>query len=233
MTPTSSASVFVRNTQAGDVDQIIDLCRRVYTTSMPWTEVQLHSHLSIFPQGQFVAIDSADNKVVGMASSLVVLWDDYEVNDNWRDFTDSGMFTNHDPEGHTLYGAEVMVDPTRQGKGIGKKIYAARRELTRSMGLLRIRAGARLRGYGKFKQQMSPEDYVLKVIRRDIGDPTLSFQLKQGFRVLGVVRDYLHHDEESMGHAALIEWVNHQLAARKDTYGRDPKFGKPRKKEDI
>ncbi len=225
----TSSTVFVRNTQPGDIAAIIDLCRRVYTSAMPWTELQLQSHLSIFPDGQFVAVDAADDQVVGMASSLVVLWDDYDVNDNWRDFTDSGMFTNHDPEGHTLYGAEVMVDPQRQGKGIGKKIYAARRELTHRLGLRRIRAGARLRGYSRYQQQMSPEDYVLKVIRREIGDPTLSFQLKQGFRVLGVVRDYLHHDAESMGHAALIEWVNHQVAQRKDTYGRDPKFAKPRK----
>lgn len=223
-----SASVIVRNTQPDDTDQIIDLCRRVYTTSPPWSEKALLSHQQIFPEGQFVAVDLEDNRVVGMAASLVVLWDDYDVDDNWKDFTDHGMFTNHDPQGKTLYGAEVMVDPNRQGKGIGKKIYAARRDVTRSLNLKRIRAGARLRGYGKHQNAMTPEDYVLKVIRGDIGDPTLSFQIKQGFRVLGVVHDYLHSDAESVGHAALIEWVNHKVAERKDTYGRSRKFAKPR-----
>ena len=36
--------------------------------------------------------DSVSQAVVGMAASLIVLWDDYEIRDNWRDFTDGGMF---------------------------------------------------------------------------------------------------------------------------------------------
>ena len=44
-----------------------------------------------------------------------------------------------------LYGAEVMVHPARQGTGVGKCLYEARRALTIRLGLLRIRAGARLR----------------------------------------------------------------------------------------
>ena len=79
-----------------------------------------------------------------MAASLIVLWDDYDMTSSWRDFTEHGTFRNHDPKGRTLYGAEVMVHPDEQGRGIGKKLYAARRELVRRMGLLRIRAGARL-----------------------------------------------------------------------------------------
>jgi hypothetical protein len=37
---------------------------------------------------------------------------------------------------------------------------------------------------------------------------TLSFQLAQGFRVLGVVRHYIEADPESLGFAAVIEWMN-------------------------
>ena len=45
-----------------------------------------------------------------MAASLVISWDDYEVTGTWGDFTDRGLFTNHDPvNGRTLYGAEVEV----------------------------------------------------------------------------------------------------------------------------
>ncbi len=36
-----------------------------------------------------------DGEVVGMAASLIVLWDDYSLDTNGRDFTDHGMFTNH------------------------------------------------------------------------------------------------------------------------------------------
>jgi len=220
--------VTIRNTQPEDFPGIIKRTEQVYPENPPWKEWQLASHFKVFPEGQFVAVESGTNRVVGMAASLIVLWDDYGMDMNWRDFTDSGMFTNHDPEhGRTLYGAEVMVWPGLQGRGIGKKLYVARRELTERLGLLRIRAGARLRGYHHHKDRLSPEEYVLAVIAGKIGDPTLSFQLKQGFHVLAVVEDYLQHDPESLGHAAVIEWINEKVARPADYAHRDSKFRKP------
>ncbi len=224
-----AAGIDVRPTRPQDFDGIIEMARAIYPGSPPWTGDYLQSHLDVFAQGQLVAVEPDSGRVVGSASSLIVDWDDYNMQTSWQDFTDHGWFRNHNPAGRTLYGADVMVDPRTQGRGIGSKIYAARRELVRSLGLRRIRAGARLRGYARYKDDLSPEQYVLNVIRGELGDPTLSFQLKQGFRVIGVVRDYLRDDPESHGHAAVIEWVNHRAATRKDTYGRDRRFAKPRK----
>lgn len=221
MTP-MTPEIQVREMRTEDIPQIIELCRRVYPESPPWTEAQLNSHLKVFPAGQFVAEEPPAERVVGVASSLVILWDDYGVDMGWRDFTDNGFFTNHDPvRGRTLYGAEVMVHPEMQGVGIGKKLYLARRDLTRRQKLLRIRAGARLRGYGRYCREMSAEDYVAKVVRGEIGDPTLTFQLKQGFHVLAVVSDYLRNDPESMGYAAVIEWINEEVAKPEDYRGKD------------
>ncbi len=200
----------IRNTRQDDFDAIGDLSSTVYPDSKPWSRVALASHLNTFPEGQFVAVDTQTGRIVGMAASLVILWDDYNIDDDWRDFTDHGMFTNHDPKGHTLYGAEIMVHPDCQGHGVGKKIYAARRELTSRLGLWRIRAGARLRGYGKHQDRMSVHEYVAKVVAGDLSDPTLSFQLKQGFHVLSVVQGYIHQDSESQGYAAVIEWLNRE-----------------------
>jgi predicted amidohydrolase len=169
-----------------------------------------------------------NQRIGGMAASLIILWDDYEMKATWRDFTDSGMFTNHDPaRGRTLYGAEVMVHPTYQGQGTGKQLYRARRKLVERLGLLRIRAGARLRHYHRHADRLSPAEYVIQVIQGKIGDPTLSFQLKQGFEVLAVVPNYLRHDPESLGYAAIIEWLNRRVAQPEDYAGRDPRFRKP------
>ncbi len=218
-------NIEVRNTREEDIPAIIDLCRRVYPASPPWGEKQLRSHLDVFPDGQWVAVDREDGLIRGMAASLIVWWSDYDDDDDWRDFTDHGMFTNHDPgNGRTLYGAEVMVDPAAQGHGIGKMMYRERRELAERLGLLRIRAGARLRGYHRYADQMSAEEYVAKVAREEIGDPTLTFQLHQGFHVMKVVRDYLRHDPESLGWAALIEWINAAVATPEDYQYRNPKF---------
>jgi len=211
---------------------MIELCSRVYPEAKPWTPEQLASHLRVFPEGQMVVEEIATGRIVGMASSLIVRWDDYDFHADWREWTDGGYFTNHDPEnGHTLYGAEVMADPAMQRRGIGKRLYAARRELVRRLGLLRIRAGARLRGYHRYADRLTPEQYVEKVVAGELRDPTLSFQLREGFEVVAVVPSYLRNDPESLGHAVVIEWLNPDRIDEAVTAGRDPHFLSPAPRE--
>jgi ribosomal protein S18 acetylase RimI-like enzyme len=207
--------VLVRQTTPADFDDIITLTCTIYPGAPCWTRAQLQSHVSRFPDGQFVAIRQDTQELVGMAASLIVLWDDYDLQASWRDFTAAGTFANHDPaHGRTLYGAEVMVSPALQGQGVGSQLYAAREELVRRLGLLRIRAGARLRDYHEHANRMTPEAYVGAVTREELVDRTLTFQLRRGFRVIGIVSNYLRHDPESLGYAAVIEWVNEEVARR-------------------
>ncbi|MFW6051528.1 MAG: GNAT family N-acetyltransferase [Myxococcota bacterium] len=217
--------IVVRNTRPEDFAAIQALSSLVYPDEPPWTPAYLAMHREAFPEGQLVAVDEdTGGEVVGMAASLIVNWDDYDHLDSYVDMTEEGTFANHDPNGRTLYGAEVMVDPRRRRQGIGAKIYEARRELAQRLGLLRIRAGARLPGYRKHAGEMTAEEYVLRVVRGELDDPTLSFQLRQGFHVLAVVPGYQHADRQSRGYAALIEWLNPEVARPEDYARRDPKF---------
>lgn len=208
------SEVLVRTTRSEDFPSITQICREVYPATPPWVEKQLASHLEVFPRGQVVA--ELDGEIVGMAASLVLRWDDYEIDDNWRDVTDHGMFTNHDSDGHTLYGAEIMVRPSAQGKGVGSAIYKAREEIARELSLWRIRAGARLRDYHRHGPEMPVKEYVRRVRRGELFDRTLSFQLKRGFRVAGIIHNYLRNDPDSLGHAALIEWLNRDAAGESE-----------------
>lgn len=213
-------NVAVRLMQPEDFDAVIRITQTIYPESPPGSHTQLASHIAMFQEGQIVA--DVDGEVVGMAASLIVLWDDYSLDTNWRDFTDHGMFTNHDPwRGRTLYGAEVMVHPSVQGQGIGKHLYAARRAIVTGRRLLRVRAGARLSGYHGVADRLSPEEYTRRVAKGELSDPTLSFQLKQGFHVIGVARQYLRHDPMSLGNAAVIEWLNPEVATPEDYAARD------------
>lgn len=225
MTAAGSAATRVRPLEHADFAAVIALCERVYPDSRPWNEDQLASHLKVFPAGQLIAEEATSGRLLGLASSLIVRWDDYDFHAEWREWTDHGYFTNHDAaNGRTLYGAEVMVDPAVQRRGIGKRLYAARRELVLGLGLRRIRAGARLRGYHRWASRLGPEEYVEGVVRGEIQDPTLSFQLREGFDVIAVVQAYLRNDPESLGHAAVIEWLNPEVAHPEDALGRDPRF---------
>jgi hypothetical protein len=54
---------------------------------------------------------------------------------------------------------------------------------------------------------MSADDYVAQVVAGNIVDPTLSVQLKCGFRVHGIIQDYVH-DPSCDNKAAFIIWHN-------------------------
>lgn len=221
----------IRPMQPRDFDAVRDMSVRIYPIDIPWSDEYFRSHIEVFPEGQLVAVDNDTGKVLGYAASLIVDWDAYDFADSWNTFTDKGYFTNHDPvHGKTLYGADLMVDPGAQGRGIGKLIYKAREQLCRDLKLRRIRAGARLAGYHRYADEMSAQQYTLEVIAREIADPTLTFQLKRGFRVLAVVQDYMPQDPKSLGYAAVIEWINHQVAQPKDYRQRSRTYAKPRKR---
>lgn len=213
----SNSNISIIHPRPEHFEGIQDLCRRVYPFTKPWAIAQLDSHRSYFPGGQLVAIDQETGKVVGLAFSLVVMWDDYSPQDSWSDFTSNGYFQNHNPrKGKTLYGAEVMVDPEMRGRGIGKMLYEGRKEIVEKFELKRIRAGARLRGYSKYKDKFTPHEYAIQVAQKKIYDPTLSFQLNQGFVVIDVAKNYLYDDPESLGYAAVIEWLNPKKATPAD-----------------
>lgn len=63
-------------------------------------------------------------------------------------------------------------------------------------------------GYGKFSAVMEPTDYISKVKKAEMTDPVLTAHLHDGWDVVTAIRDYLPHDEESHGWAAVIQWVN-------------------------
>jgi len=199
----------IRNTEARDFDGIGDLCRRVYPETPPWNPEQLESHRHVFPDGQFVGVVGDDERVVGMSSSLVIHWDSYDLFDSWEVFTANGMLTNHDPaRGHTLYGNEVIVDPTLQGHGLGHQLLSAQKALAQRLRLRRMRGGARLRDYHRHAQRMRAPDYVVAVVHGVITDHTLTFHLHEQFHIMAVVPHYLSDDSETLGYAALVEWLN-------------------------
>lgn len=211
----AASNIRLRNLEEADIEQVIALQKRVYPDIPAFRSDNLAQQLQIFPQGQFV-VDEGD-RIVGAASSLVVLWDDYGLHHTWKSVTGEGSFATHNMQGRTLYGAEVCVDPTIRKSGIGHLIYQARRRLCRDMNLKRIIAAGRLPGYHNYANRMTAELYAQKVVWGDIYDPVLRFQIGEGFQYCGVIDGYLPTDSASLGNAALIVWLNPRYNPNKPT----------------
>ncbi len=223
----NSPTVSVRPTTPSDIDSVLSLQDRVYPSIDPWHRDHLAHQLTVFPEGQLVAV--SDGEIVGCASSLVILWDEWADEHTWHDITSAGTFSTHNPDGFTLYGAEVFVDSIARGKGVGHHLYEGRRQLCKRLNLRRIIACGRLPGYHRHAEAMTVELYAKKVLWGDLTDAVLNFQLREGFRYCGIMKDYLPEDTESAGQASLIVWINPDYdALRPPLHYRDiPKALKP------
>jgi predicted amidohydrolase/ribosomal protein S18 acetylase RimI-like enzyme len=218
--PSSPGPVLVRQPTVDDIPAILALHRRCFPrpgdASGSWSEKHLRSHLHVFPEGQLLA--ERDGSILGVASALIVSLGRNPLRKHTYDgITDAGFFYNHDPQGDTLYGADVYVDPDARRLGVGAALYDARRELCRRLNLRRLLAGARLWHYDEHATRLTPEEYVRQVQDGKIADPVLGFHLQQGFAVRGIMPNYLH-DHRSRDHAAMIEWINPDYQAR-DEHG--------------
>ncbi len=167
-----------------------------------WSEGSLHQHLAHFPEGQFVVMDEAGT-IRGTSTTHRVSRARALQPHTWSGITGAGTLSTHEPDGEVLYGVNIAVDPSCQGRGIGRELYRARLDLARSCGCSSFAAGARLPGYHEYADRLSPEAYVAQVVAGNLFDPTLSKQLALGFRVAGVLPGYAY-DYQTLGHAALI-----------------------------
>ena len=68
--------VTIRQTTVEDLPAVIDLQRRAFPDMQAWHIDELTNHITVFPEGQLVAVDPS-GRIVGSASSLIIDWDDY------------------------------------------------------------------------------------------------------------------------------------------------------------
>ena len=209
------SEIYIRSTHSRDIDPLLKLQAQVYPTIEPWRKDHLVQQLEMFPQGPLVAM--VDDQIIGCASSLVILWDEWADEHSWKEITASGTFNTHNTDGFTLYGAEVFVDPRVRGMRVGHELYEGRRQLCQDLNLRRIIACGRLPGYHAHADAMTAEQYAKKVLWGDFVDPVLSFQLREGFRYCGIMEGYIPEDQESCGHAALIVWLNTEYDSAQPT----------------
>ncbi len=163
------------------------------------------SHARLFPEGNFVAL--AGERVVGLGSGFLTDFDLERPDHTFQEIIAGGFYTNHDPLGAWYYGGDLSVHPDYRGKGIGKRLYDARKALVQRLGRRGIVAGGLLPGYAAHKPHLSVQAYVAQVVAGEVSDPTLTFQLGNGFRVQGLLEEYLA-DAASDNWATLIVWEN-------------------------
>ena len=173
-------------------------------------EADLLAYARVFPDGFFVVLDG--DRVVGQAGGIFLRDFDFDRPEHTIvGLTGEHQCGNHDPDGAWYYGTDMAVDPDYRRRGIGRILYDLRKDLVRRRRRRGILAGASIPGYAAHKRAMSAPEYIARVARGDLHDPTLTFQLHNGFRVVCPLPGYLE-DSATDSWAALIRWDNPDLA---------------------
>lgn len=198
--------VVARILTAEDVEAAAALSYKVFGKEMSLSYENIKSIQEIFPEGQ--ACVEYEGKIVGTALSLMVNIEDYPEEHTYDEITGKGYIRNHNPNGKNLYGIEVGVDPDYRNLSIGKRLYQMRQEICKKFNCKSILIGGRMPNYHKYADKMSPEEYIAEVVKGEIFDPVVSFQIKNGFEFVRILPNYLPGDPESLDNAVLLEWKN-------------------------
>jgi GNAT superfamily N-acetyltransferase len=222
----NKARLILRNATRKDIAGIVSLSSRTYGEHFCYAPEMVGGQLAQFAEGQFVA--EYDGQIVGYCATFRIDESLAMGKHGWREITGGGYASRHDAAGDWLYGMEVCVDPTHRGLRIGRRLYDRRKRLCEQLGLKGIVFGGRLPGLSRrMKQFGSAQGYVDAVLAGKARDLTLSFQLANGFELIGLLPGYLPSDHESLGYAAHLAWRNprfsdHPVISRQQRSGDLP-----------
>lgn len=197
----------LRHLRADDYSTVKEVMDRVYVDiGGAVSQKKYTAQLTVFPEGQICIEDHG--KVVAAAFAVIVDYDKFGDQHTYEEITGNSYLTTHDPLGDVLYGIEVFVSPDYRDMRLGRRLYEARKELCQNLNLKSIIAGGRIPNYQDHASELTPQQYIEKVKKKEIYDPILTFQLSNDFEVKRVLKAYLPIDSESHGHATLLQWHN-------------------------
>src|SRR5262245_18221529 len=179
-----------RPAHAPALEELQRICFPTLADEERFKAAHYRRHIELFSDGQFVALDG--DRVVGATTTLRLNFDFDHIDHTFADVIQGGWLTSHEPDGEWLYGADVGVDPSYRGRGLGKALYAARHEAVWRLGLRGQVIAGMISGYGDVKNRMTAQHYVDGVVAGRINDPTLSMQLTLGFVPRGLVANYVN-----------------------------------------
>ncbi|AIQ50193.1 GNAT family N-acetyltransferase [Paenibacillus sp. FSL R7-0331] len=201
----------IRNYTAADFGELITIQSEAFPPPYPaellWNREQLRNHVERFPEGALCA--EVNGELAGSVTSLKIHFNEESAHNGhtWSEVTADGYLTTHQPDGNTLYIADLCVRPKFRKLGLGKELVQSLYHVVVEQKLERLLGAGRMPGYHKEVSRLSAQAYLAEVIGGQLADPVITFLLRCGRSPLGVTADYLE-DEESCNYAALMEWRN-------------------------
>jgi GNAT superfamily N-acetyltransferase len=200
----------LRNICNDDIPKIVAIQGKSYpevAAGQLYIPFFLENHISLFREGQFCV--ELDGEIIASATCLMVSLEPEYAEHTWHDIILKYGNPRSKPAagGDSLYIDDIVTHPDFRRLGIGTLLFNARKQVASKYNLRRIIGGGRIPNYGEYANKISAQAYVEKVKSGQIYDPVLTFQIRNGFKVIKVLSNYLY-DPSSLNYATFIEWIN-------------------------
>jgi ribosomal protein S18 acetylase RimI-like enzyme len=207
----------VRNYGEKDFQALIGVQQSSFPPPFPadllWNKEQLKSHLEHYPEGALCV--EINGEIVGSITGLLVDFNPEHPQHTWEEVTGSGSISTHNPEGKTLYIVDIGVKPAFRQLDLGKLLMQSIYERVIRDGLDRVLGGGRMPGYHRHSDQLSPKQYIKRVLEGELRDPVITFLMRCGRMPVCLIPNYLV-DQESHNYALLMEWKNPFAQTKKE-----------------
>jgi len=196
----------IRPLQPEDVIPAAALQRVCFPPPFPdellWQPNHLAHHLTLFPEGQFVA--THHGQVIASCTNMI-LADQHWLATNHDAVIGDYFLKHHTPSGSTLFGVDISVHPDHRGQGIARRLYQARFSLVRQLNLARYGTICRIPDFA-VSALTNPDDYVTQVQLGIATDRTLTPLLRLGLTPQDSLPSFME-DEESKHYGVRLTWT--------------------------
>ncbi len=186
------------------VADLVDICFPDMPDIDKYGEEDLEEMAEVFPEGTIIALDG--DRPVGMGTGIFVNLDFDNLPLTENELLEIDGQSAHDPQGDFYYGSDFCVHPDYRGQRIGRGIYDRRKAVVVKHSKVGFAAAAVLPGYEKFKHNTDVHAYLDLVKAGEVFDPTLSMQMRNGFKIIRPIKDFFTYPR-SDNWAALILWT--------------------------
>ena len=191
------------------VAQLLELCFPDMPEEDQYSAEELEGMVELFPMGTPIVLDG--ERPIGMGTGIFtdLDFDNMPATENELLYDEDDV-CRHNPDGAYYFGSDIAVHPDYRGRGIARQIYNWRKQQVIDHNKRGFAAAAVLPGYADHRGKLTIHDYVAKVVAKELFDPTLSVQLRNGFRVVKLLHEFFVFPR-SDNWSALIVWDNPNL----------------------
>ncbi len=197
-----------------DLKEIMQVCfndlkGQNYST---FEEIEIMS--SLYPRGQIIC--TYKGKLIGANLSRIVPFDRYKENHTQLMCSDQNLFIDDAINGDSVYGLDVFVHPEYRYLKVGKTIVEKFIQNVYEDNFKCMMGISRIPDYIQYKNELTCEEYVQKILKGELVDKVLNFHLKCDAQIININPNFNPDDEASDGYGVLLSYPNDNYNPQKE-----------------